>query len=92
MAQVATLEQCDLRRTVLIRGLAIAIIGTIVGLGNAVLANRLLEALLYDVTPADLMTLSLVGLVLVSVATFASLISAAAIARIDPVLALRSET
>jgi predicted permease len=81
-----------LRRAVLVRGLAIAIVGTIVGLAGAVLGNRLLEALLYDVTSADLMTLSLVGLVLVSVATLASLISAAAIARIDPVLALRSET
>lgn len=81
-----------LRQMVLTRGLGIAITGTIVGLAGAVLGNQLLAALLYEVTPADVMTLSIVGVLLVSVATLASVIPAASIARIDPVLALRSDT
>ena len=81
-----------LRQMVLARGLVIAVAGTMVGLAGAVLANRLLEALLYEVTPADATTLSIVGLILVSVATLASVIPAASAARIDPVVALRSET
>jgi putative ABC transport system permease protein len=80
----------DLRRMVLRRGLAIATAGMVVGLLGALLANRLLAAMLYEVSPTDGMTLTVVAGLLFSVATFASVIPAWSSTRIDPVLALRA--
>lgn len=82
----------NLRRMVLTRGLAIAASGTVVGLCGALLGNRLLLALLYEVSPADVATLAVTAAVLLSAATLASVIPAWSIARIDPVVALRSDT
>ena len=81
----------DLRRMVMRRGLAIAAIGSVLGLIGALLANRLLLGLLYDVTPTDLATLTAVTGFLVVVAAVASFIPARATTRIDPVVALRTE-
>jgi len=81
----------NLRRMVMGRGLAIAAIGSVLGLIGALLANRLLLGLLYDVTPTDLATLTAVTGFLVVVAAVASFIPARATTRIDPVVALRTE-
>src|SRR3989441_6341249 len=48
----------DLRRMVMGRGLAVASVGSALGLLGALLANRLLVTLLYGVTPTDLATLT----------------------------------
>src|SRR5256886_9719164 len=50
----------DLRRMVMGRGLPIAAAGAALGLVGALLANRLLAALLYEVAPTDLVTLAAV--------------------------------
>jgi len=81
----------DLRRMVMGRGLAIAAIGSVLGLIGALLANRLLQGLLYDVSPTDLATLTAVTGFLVVVAAVATLIPARTSTRIDPVIALRAE-
>jgi len=81
----------DLRRMVMGRGLTIAAIGSALGLFGALLANRLLRGLLYDVTPTDLATLVAVTVILIVVSALASLIPARATTRIDPVVALRAE-
>jgi hypothetical protein len=81
-----------LRQMVLARGLAIAAVGTVLGLLGALLGNRLLVALLYGVSPADIATLAVTGGVLLAVAAVACVIPAWSIARIDPVVALRAET
>ncbi|HEX9217458.1 MAG TPA: ABC transporter permease [Gemmatimonadales bacterium] len=81
----------DLRRMVMGRGLTIAAIGSALGLIGALLANRLLRGLLYDVTPTDLATLAAVTAFLIVVSALASLIPARATTRIDPVVALRAE-
>lgn len=81
----------DLRQMVLRRGLAIAIGGVIVGLAGAVVANRLLAALLYEVSPTDPITLTVVAFALLTIAAIATIVPARASTRIDPVLALRSE-
>jgi len=73
------------------RGLAIAAIGSGLGLIGALLANRLLQGLLYDVTPTDLPTLGAVTGFLIVVAALASLVPARTSTRIDPVVALRAE-
>src|SRR5207248_2866787 len=50
----------DLRGMVMRRGLTIAAVGSVLGVFGALLANRLLVTLLYDVTPTDLATLTAV--------------------------------
>ena len=81
----------DLRRLVVGRGLAIAAVGGAVGLLGAVAANRLLEAMLYGVSPTDPATLAAVTLLLLVVAAVATLLPARAGARVDPAVALRTE-
>ncbi len=81
----------DLRLMVLRRGLAIATVGLTLGLTGALLANRLLGALLYDVSPTDGVTLAAVAAMLLGVATLASVIPARSSTRIQPVIALRVE-
>jgi len=81
----------ELRSMVMRRGLAIAATASVLGLLGAVLANRLLAAMLYDVTPTDLTTLAVVTGFLMTVAALASLIPARWITRIDPMVALRTD-
>ena len=81
----------ELRRMVMRRGLAIAVSGSVLGLIGALLTNRLLSAMLYGVTPADVTTLAVVTGFLISVAALASLIPAQASTRIDPMVALRTD-
>ena len=81
----------DLRRMVMRRGLAIAAVGSLLGLIGALLANRLLQGLLYDVSPTDLATLTAVTGFLIVVAAVATFIPARTSTRIDPVVALRAE-
>ncbi len=80
-----------LRRMVLLRGLAIAAIGLVGGIGGAVALNRFLVSMLHDVSPTDGNTLVAAGLVLLSTAAIASAIPASRVARIDPVLTLRAD-
>ncbi len=82
----------DLRRMVLRRGLSIAAIGLTLGVAGALMTNRLIAALLYDVSPADALTLGGVAALLLGIAALASAIPARSTSRIDPADALRVET
>lgn len=81
----------DLRRMVLRRGLLIAAVGTGAGLVGAVVANRLLVAMLYEVSPTDVATLAMVSVLLLIVAALASALPARASTRINPSIALRAD-
>ena len=81
----------DLRRMVLRRGLTIAGMGSVLGLVGALLANRLLVAMLYEVSPTDGVTLALVTGSLLGVAALASVIPARSSTCIDPMNALRAD-
>ena len=81
----------DLRGLVMRRALTIAAVGSVVGLLSALLVNRLLVAMLYEVAPTDWVTLSAVTGFLIVVATLASVIPARSTTRIDAVIALRAE-
>jgi putative ABC transport system permease protein len=81
----------DLRHMVMRRGLAIAAAGLVPGLVGAQLANRLLAALLYQVSPTDGVTLVVTAGLLLGVAGLASAIPAQFSTRVDPVSALRAE-
>ena len=82
----------DISSMVVSRGLIIAGFGVAAGLGGAVLTNRVLTSLLYDVSPTDPLTLVGVAALLIMIAAVATLIPARSSARIDPAIALRAET
>lgn len=84
-------EPRDLWRMVMRRGVAIGTAGLVLGLPGAVLANHLLVALLYDVSPTDGLTLVVAAGFLASVAGLASAIPARLSTRVDPLVALRAE-
>jgi putative ABC transport system permease protein len=73
------------------QGLWLAAIGTGIGLICALVITRFLAALLYGVTPTDPLTLIAIPGVLLAVALLASYLPARRAARVDPVVALRTE-
>jgi putative ABC transport system permease protein len=81
----------DLSRMVLRRGLTVAAAGLAVGLVAAVFANRLLVAVLYQVSPTDGVTLAVVTVLLLIVASLASLLPARLSTRVDPIIVLRGD-
>ena len=89
MALGATVR--DVQSIVIGRGLLVAGVGVVAGIGGSTLANRLLSSMLYQVSPTDVSTLTGIAAVLIAIAVLASLIPARASARIDPATALRSE-
>jgi putative ABC transport system permease protein len=76
---------------VLGQGLRLAGIGVVVGIGLAIAATRLLNALLFGTSRTDVATLSGVAVLLVVIAAGASLVPALRASRVDPLIALRDE-
>ncbi len=76
---------------VLRQGIQMTGIGVLLGVVGALASTRLMESLLYEVTPTDPLTHGAVALLLASVAAFATWIPARRAARVDPVEAFRSE-
>ncbi|HSR52917.1 MAG TPA: ABC transporter permease [Acidobacteriota bacterium] len=78
-------------RTVLKEGALLALFGLVLGLIASLLFTELISGLLHDVTPTDVWTLGVVGLLLTAVALLASAVPAWRASNIDPVQALREE-
>ena len=78
-------------RLVVGEGLWLATIGIAVGLAGALLLTRLLETLLYEVSPTDPAVLAATAVGVLIVAVAASLVPAARAVRVDPMTALRAE-
>ncbi|MEO8451283.1 MAG: ABC transporter permease [Gemmatimonadota bacterium] len=72
-------------------GMAQAALGAVVGLGAAVAGTRWIQSQLFDTSPTDLPTLSLVTLLLLGAALAACWLPARRAAAIDPVEAIRAE-
>lgn len=81
----------DVQSLMMRRGSTIAASGVAVGLMFALLTNRLLSSLLFEVSPTDPTTLLGAGSLLLIIGLVATFVPARMSARIDPVLALRSE-
>jgi putative ABC transport system permease protein len=79
----------DIMRLILHEGAIQAIAGLAIGLIGAVLVMRTFRSLLYEISPADPMTLAVVGLVLLTTALLACALPARRAMRVDPVSALR---
>lgn len=81
----------DVLRLVLGQGLTLTLIGVGVGLIVAYGLTRLMASLLYGVSATDSLTFLSVSGVLVAVGLLASYLPARRAARVDPMIALRSE-
>jgi hypothetical protein len=78
-------------RLVVAEGLRMVLIGIAAGVALALGAGKLVASLLYGVSPRDPLVIALVALTLVAVGILACLLPAWRAARVDPVVALRSE-
>jgi predicted permease len=78
-------------RLVLRQGIVVAVLGVLVGTGLAVALGRLVEGLLFRVSPRDPATFAAVAMSLLVVAVAACVVPAWRAARIDPTTALRAE-
>jgi ABC-type antimicrobial peptide transport system permease subunit len=66
-------------------------VGLLVGLGSGMLLARFVRALLYEVTPYDVVSISLPVLIVLAAALAAAIMPARRAARVDPIEALRYE-
>ena len=81
----------DVLRLVLREGLAPTLIGIAAGIIAALAAARVIETLVFGVSPSDPLTLAAVAATLVLVALLASLVPALRALRLDPVKVLRAD-
>jgi putative ABC transport system permease protein len=81
----------DLLRLVVGQGTAVVGVGIIVGVAAALAAGKLVEALLYGITPHDPLALLGSAGFLLAVGLGASLLPAWRASRVDPALVLRDE-
>ena len=78
-------------RMVLRDALTPVVTGSAVGIVIALVATRLMSAMLYGVSSTDPVTFVLVVVVLIGVALMASAVPATRAARVDPIVALRED-
>jgi hypothetical protein len=76
---------------VLCNGALLAVVGVAVGLAGAAVASRLLQGMLFGITPLDLRTFIGVAVTFGLVAVAAAYLPARRATRVDPLVALRSE-
>jgi ABC-type lipoprotein release transport system permease subunit len=81
----------DVLKLVVGQGLMLACIGVAIGLALAAFGAPLAQSLLYNVSPFDPFTFTVVSVFLLSVAFLASFIPARRATRVDPLVALRGE-
>jgi putative ABC transport system permease protein len=74
---------------ILRKGLTLAAIGIVIGVAGALALGRLMQTLLFQVSPADPVTLVVVAALIAAVAVVACLVPALRATRIDPLVTLR---
>jgi len=81
----------EVTRIFVSHGLALSGTGAAFGLMAPLLLTRLIKSLLYDVSPADLLTYAAATAALIVSAAVASYLRARKATRVDPITALRAE-
>jgi putative ABC transport system permease protein len=82
-------QKTQVSRLVVGHAMRLAGAGVLIGLAGAAISMRLLESLLYDVSPSDPLSLAGAAVVLLAVALLASLGPTRRATRVDPVEAMR---
>jgi putative ABC transport system permease protein len=82
-------QQSDILRLVVAQGFRLALAGVAVGIAGAYGLTRLMQSLLFHVSPTDPATFAGVALLFLLVALAASYFPARRATRIDPMAALR---
>ena len=82
-------DRHHVRRIFLWHGMRVAIVGVLIGLVAAVGLGRVMQTLLYEVSPVDFVTLAVAPFIFIAVAALASYLPALRAARAAPVDALR---
>ena len=75
----------------LVRGLVLALLGLVIGLGGTLGLTRFIATILFNIPPRDPATLTWVAAVLAAVALLACYIPARRATKVDPLVALRHE-
>jgi predicted permease len=81
----------DVLKLTLRNGIALTVLGIVIGVGAAIALTRFMESMLFGVTPTDKLTFITVSSLLFLVALCASLIPARRATKVDPLVALRYE-
>ena len=81
----------DIVRMVVGQGMALTVVGIVLGVAGAAAASRMLTTLLFGISPLDAVTYAAVVGVLVGVSAMASALPAIRAARVDPVSILRAD-
>ncbi|MCI0486607.1 MAG: ABC transporter permease [Blastocatellia bacterium] len=84
-------EPLDVVKLVLGKGLALSLIGVVIGVAAALSLTRLMSSLLFGISATDPLTFVIVALLLIVVAAAACLIPARRAMKVDPMVALRYE-
>jgi ABC-type antimicrobial peptide transport system permease subunit len=84
-------QRGDVLRLFLGQGMAVTLLGIVIGLGGAWAATRIMRSLLYSVSPTDPLVFLSVPLTFAAIALLASFLPARKAARVNPVIALRNE-
>ena len=84
-------QRRDVLKLVVGKGMALAIIGTAIGLVASLALTRVMRSLLFEVTPTDWLTFLISSMVLLLVAVLACYIPARRATKVDPLIALRYE-
>jgi predicted permease len=84
-------RQIDVSRMVMRSGIALTAAGVLVGIGASLALSRLVTSQLFGVQPSDPITLGSVLLLMTIVAAAAAYLPARRAARVDPIIALRSQ-
>ena len=81
----------DVVRLIVGQGMVLAVGGAVLGVAGALGSARLMQSLLFSVSPRDPLTFAAVPLALIAVALVACYLPARRAMRVDPLVALRSE-
>jgi putative ABC transport system permease protein len=84
-------QRGDVLRMVIWQGLSLMLVGVAVGLAAALVLTRVMQSLLYEVSVTDPATFGGIALLVLAVASVATLIPARRATRVDPLVALRHE-
>ena len=84
-------SRADILRLVARQGLALTVLGTLIGLIGAVFSSEAIVTLLFGVSRLDPVTYAGVAALLLTVSGVASAIPAWRAARVDPAITLRAE-